>query len=330
MPAGESVHRHPAGSPVPGICRVSARRSRRLSRCQCQGERAALGQGVTETLEVVPRSQTVIRTAREKVLCRGGSRSRPRRSIQRCGARPKPLALFPSEGAPLSSTGPRTPAARSAPTAQLPGRTLRARERPSRPLDIGSVPPPSRSHLGIGRSRSKVSTPTGSTATTRRFERAAKPARHGSGDPCATVSRWNAREASPDAPRRSGSAGSAHCDRPWTGAGGHPAEHLGGWSGVPEADAFAGVGTLRATDTAPTPATDTKAPCLIKPRHERPQAARMGMRPSKDAASEPCATTVVRPGRHLAPSLPHHTAQANQRPPPGRTANCPDRRAETG
>lgn len=62
----------PCASPSPSTCRASASSCRRRSPAPCCGSLrlSKLGEDVTETLEVIPRSWKVIQTVREKFTCR--------------------------------------------------------------------------------------------------------------------------------------------------------------------------------------------------------------------------------------------------------------------
>ncbi|MEM7530356.1 MAG: IS66 family transposase, partial [Pseudomonadota bacterium] len=72
MPVGERARRRPGRKPFPEHLPRERVVIPAPERCQCCGSSrlAKLGEDVTETLEVVPRSWKVIQTVREKVSCR--------------------------------------------------------------------------------------------------------------------------------------------------------------------------------------------------------------------------------------------------------------------
>ena len=240
-PAAE--RRHPARKPFPA--HLPRERVVVAAPCTCaacgSGRIVKLGEDVTETLEVVPRSWKVIQTVREKYACRDCERitqpPAPFHPTPRGWAGPGFLAMllfekfgqhqplnrqaerYQREGVELSlstlADQVGAAAAALAPLHALIERHVMAAERLHG--DDTTVPV-----LAKGRTR------TGRLWTYVRDDRPfAGPA------PPAALFRY-----SPD--RR----------------GEHPKRHLAGWSGVLQADAYAGFGGLYAADRPPRPVTE--------------------------------------------------------------------------
>ena len=118
---------------IPAPCSCPACGSARLSK---------LGEDVTETLEVIPRSWKVVQTVREKFSCRDCETitqpPAPFHVVPRGWAGPSFLAMLLFEIEETRTSGGRLQATRRpAPAPQPPGRALRPRRRAAEHLDAG-------------------------------------------------------------------------------------------------------------------------------------------------------------------------------------------------
>ncbi|MEO0823812.1 MAG: IS66 family transposase [Pseudomonadota bacterium] len=255
-PAGEDVRRRPARKPFPEHLPRERVVIPAPEHCQCCGSSrlAKLGEDITETLEVVPRSWKVIQTVREKVSCRDCERiaqaPAPFHPTPRGWAGPSLLAMIPFESEP----------------SKAPPVRARWRAGQHQPLNCQAeryaregVP------LSLSTLADQVGAATVALAPLHRLIAAhvlAADRLHGDDTPVPVLAKSKTDTARLWTYVRD--------DRPFGGPappaalfrysrdrrGVHPEEHLVGWGGVLQADAYTGFGKLYAADRPPKPVTD--------------------------------------------------------------------------
>ena len=212
--------------------------------CACCGleKLSKIGEDVTETLEVIPRRWKVIQTVREKFTCR-----HLREDLPAAGAVPHDT---PGLGGSQPAGDDRLREVRPAPAAQPPAGPLRARGRRSQP--VGPWPTrwaPARWRCGrctTGSQRMcwRRSVCTAMTRRCRCWPRARPPPR----GPGSTV-RDDAPFGGPDPP-----AALFRYSRDRSGD--HPVEHLRNFTGILQADIYAGYNRLYAAGRSPGSVTE--------------------------------------------------------------------------